>query len=215
MNYRELLQPANLLSILRVLLAPVVGYFLWLDTPTATVLAALVVILAGVSDGLDGYLARRLNQITPLGVALDPLADKLFAVILVVCLILFRDFPIWLALAIVARDLFILVGGMWLKRGRTLNLPSNLTGKWAFAAMAVLLGAHVIRFEFSIALMTPVVTVMLVASLISYALVFVRIRRNRPVKPFNDTKGWRIFRYSLLTAVAVAHAVMFYVEFVS
>jgi phosphatidylserine synthase len=180
MNYRELLQPANLLSLSRVALAPVVGYCLWLDTPIGTVIAALMLILAGVTDALDGYLARRLNQVTPLGIALDPIADKLFAVILVGCLIFL----------------------------------SNLTGKWAFAAIAVLLGAYVIRFEFSIALMTPVVVILLVASLVSYGLVFARVRKGVAVRPFDDTTLWRSIRYGLLAAAAVAHGVMFYVEFI-
>ena len=212
-NMREYFLLPNLLSLSRVVLAPVIWYLLWLDTTTATVLAGLTIIVAGVTDGLDGYLARRMNQVSGLGIALDPICDKVFAIILAVGLILYRSFPLWLAIAIVARDLLILVGGLYLKRGRALNLPSNLTGKWAFAAVAVLLGAYVIRFEFSIALMTPLVVIMLAASLVSYGRVFAVVKSGAEPKPFRDGPGWRIFRYSVLAAASVAHAVMFYVEF--
>ncbi len=213
MSFRELIQLPNLFSLSRVVLAPLIGYILWKDQPGATMVAALLIILAGVTDGLDGYLARRMKCVTRLGMALDPIADKAFAIILVICLILFRDFPIWLAAAIIGRDILIVAGGLWLKRRRDISLPSNLTGRWAFAAVAVLLGAYIIRFQFSIQLMTPIVVILLGASLIGYGLVFVRIKRGRSVEPFSDNARWRSVRYGLLTVVAAAHLVMFYVEF--
>ena len=119
MDYRNLGRLPNLLSLSRVVLAPVIWYFLRLDTPGATATAAGLVILAGVTDGLDGYLARKMGGVTRLGIALDPIADKLFALLLVMGLILYRGFPIWLAAAVVARDAIILIGGLLLTRGRT------------------------------------------------------------------------------------------------
>jgi CDP-diacylglycerol--glycerol-3-phosphate 3-phosphatidyltransferase len=212
---REILELPNLLSLTRVGLAPVIGYYLWRDDPTSTVIAALLIIAAGITDGLDGYLARRMNRVTSLGVALDPIADKLFAIILVGCLIIFRDFPIWLAAVIVGRDLLIVAGGMLLNEESRISLPSNLTGKWAFAALAVLLGAYIIRFDFSIAVMTPTVVVLLAASLFGYGRVFFKIRSGQPTPPFVDRAAFKVIRYSLLAATAVAHAVMFYHEFLS
>lgn len=215
MNSRELLQLPNLVSLSRIVIAPVIGYFLWRDTPDATIVAALLVILAGITDGLDGYLARRMNRVTPFGIALDPIADKLFAVLLVICLMLFRQFPGWLAAAIVGRDLLIVAGGALLKNKLPMALPPNLTGKWTFASLAVLLGAYVIRFEFSIAMMTPIVMALLVASLISYGRVFYKIKVGEAIKPFADRPVFKATRYMLLAAAAVAHVTMFYVEFLS
>jgi len=212
---RELFQPPNLMSLSRIPLGLLVVFYLWRDEPTATVIAVLLLILAGITDGLDGYLARRSGRITALGIALDPIADKVFACIVTVGLILFREFPLWLAAAIVGRDLLILGFGKLLTRGHDLSLPSNLTGKWTFAAQAVLLGAYVIRFEFSIALMTPIVVALLIASLVSYGRVFVAIRSGRTPRPFVDNILYRCFRYSLLAAAAIAHAIMFYREFLS
>lgn len=213
MNYRELLQPPNLLSLARVALVPVIGYYLWRDGPSDTLIACLLVILAGVTDALDGWLARRMRIVSDLGVALDPIADKLFAIGLVFCLIVFREFPVWLAVGVLARDLLILVGGAMLRTKRPVTLPPSLTGKWTFACLATLLAAHVIRFEFSIMLLTPIVTALLVASLINYGRLFFKLRAGQEIAPFNDRTLFRIIRYSLLGAGSLAIMVMFYFEF--
>jgi phosphatidylglycerophosphate synthase len=155
-----------------------------------------------------------MRQVTPLGVALDPIADKAFATILVVGLIFFRDFPIWLAGSVVVRDLLILWGGVsLLRRKPDLVLPSNLTGKWAFASLVVLLGAYIIKFNFSIILMTPIATVLLIASLVNYARVFVTFARGEEIAPFHDKTAYRALRIALTTVIALAHAAMFWVEF--
>jgi len=214
MQYHKLLTLPNLLTLIRILLAPAVAYFIWRADTGATVLAAVLFILAGITDGLDGYLARRLNCETRLGVALDPIADKVFAIVLVGALILWRGFPVWLAGVIVGRDLILLGGGtILMRRFPGISLPSNLTGKWAFAAVAVLLGAHIIRFEFSIQLMTPVVVTLLAASLLSYGQVFRAVYHRREVEPFRDRPAYRAIRIGLTCAAALAHVVMFWVEF--
>ena len=216
MNFREAYRLPNLLSLSRLLLAPLAVYFLWRAEIWANWTAGAIVIVAAITDGLDGYLARRLRCVTPLGTALDPLADKGFAAILVIGLICFRDFPIWLSALIVGRDLLILWGGVYLMRRRPdLVLPSNLTGKWAFASLAVLLGAYVIRFNFSINFMTPVVAVLLTASLVSYARVFVIVSRGEAAGSFQDKTVYRAVRTVLASFVILAHLLMFWVEFLA
>ncbi len=97
----------NLISMARV--------FLVLPTVMALlneqfVLALLLYTIAGISDGLDGYIAKRYNYISRLGSILDPLADKLLLVATYVVLAWLELLPIWLAIAVVARDLLILLG---------------------------------------------------------------------------------------------------------
>jgi CDP-diacylglycerol--glycerol-3-phosphate 3-phosphatidyltransferase len=214
MNFREACRLPNLISLSRILMAPVAVYFLWRTENWASWVAAAIVVVAGITDGLDGYLARRMRRVTPLGVALDPIADKCFAAILAIGLIVFREFPIWLAALVVGRDLLILLGGVHLMRRRPdLILPSNLTGKWAFASLAVLLGAYVIGFNFSITCMTPIVTILLIASFINYARVFATIARRKEVVPFHDKAAYRTIRILLTILVILAHLVMFRVEF--
>ncbi|MGD8407117.1 MAG: CDP-alcohol phosphatidyltransferase family protein [Thiohalophilus sp.] len=104
MNLRQL---PNLISILRILLVlPVVWALLRGDYRTALVLF----MIAGLSDGLDGYLARRYGWITRLGGLLDPLGDKLLMVCGYLTLGWIEALPGWLVGTVIARD-GIIVGG--------------------------------------------------------------------------------------------------------
>jgi CDP-diacylglycerol--glycerol-3-phosphate 3-phosphatidyltransferase len=197
----EILQPANLLSLSRVLLTPFIGYYLWRGDNQATLVCALLLIVAGITDVLDGYVARRLNQISRLGMVLDPLADKVLVVALVVMLIFFRGFPLWLAVVIVGRDLLILAAGMVLLKGSDIIIPSNMTGKRAFAAIALLLGSYIIRFDFGIMLMTYVTIILVAASTTIYIKCFVLLRKGVPLTPFADRPLYRITRAVVTIAV--------------
>ncbi len=194
MPIREILQPANLLSLSRVFLTPFIGYYLWRGDSDATIIALALVVLAGITDGLDGYVARKLNQVGKLGIALDPVADKVFAGILAILLILYRDFPIWLAAVIIGRDLAIMLVGAIVIRKREVTLPSNLTGKYAFAAIATLLASYVIRFDFGITMMTCFTILFLILSTINYARVFVVVLGGGEVPSFRDRPAFRLSR---------------------
>lgn len=113
----------NLITILRMLLVPVVAYLLWHGAYRP---AVWLFLLAGVSDAIDGFIARRFNLITPLGGVLDPLADKLLVVATVLLLAWQGLLPWWLATVIIARDIFIIggVGACWLRAGRMEMAPS-------------------------------------------------------------------------------------------
>ncbi len=187
-------QIPNLVSLSRVALTPFVGYYLAQGDSRSTLICAGLLLLAGVTDGLDGYLARKLNQVSTLGIVLDPIADKIFAGILVILLILYRDFPIWLAAAIIGRDLLILVAGSILLRGRKVVIPSNITGKYAFGVMAFLLGSYVIRFQFGIEFTTWVTVALLILSTLTYARVFWHVRRGQAPPVFKDKTVYRLLR---------------------
>ena len=71
----------NLLSLLRILLIPLFVLVFYLPGAGMDVACAIIFGLAGVTDWLDGYLARKLNQTTPFGAFIDPVADKLMVVV--------------------------------------------------------------------------------------------------------------------------------------
>ena len=107
----------NLLTVFRMVLIPVFVSLLFYQR---FVLALGVFIIAGVTDGLDGLLARRFNQKSQLGTILDPIADKLMLVTAFVVLSMRSVFPqpvpshlpipFWVTVAVISRDVFILVG---------------------------------------------------------------------------------------------------------
>ena len=90
-----------MLSILRLLLVPV---FLWLLISDQFLIAFLVLMFASFTDWLDGFIARKFNQITSLGKVLDPSADRLFILATLIGLTVNEIIPAWLAIVIVARD---------------------------------------------------------------------------------------------------------------
>ena len=107
----------NLLTVFRMVLIPVFASLLFYQR---FLLALAVFVLAGVTDGLDGLLARRFNQKSQLGTILDPIADKLMLVTSFVVLSMRSVFPqplpthlpvpFWVTVAVISRDVFILVG---------------------------------------------------------------------------------------------------------
>src|SRR6476660_8615277 len=107
----------NLLTVFRMVLIPVFVSLLFYQR---FALALSIFILAGITDGLDGLLARRFNQKSQLGTILDPIADKLMLVTSFVVLSMRAVFPqplpshlpvpFWVTIAVISRDVFILVG---------------------------------------------------------------------------------------------------------
>lgn len=97
----------NLLTIFRILLVPVFIIFIINDR---MVMALAVFILAGLTDGIDGLIARVFNQKTPLGAYLDPIADKLLLCSAFLALTLRDILPNWLTVIVISRDVIILGG---------------------------------------------------------------------------------------------------------
>ena len=97
----------NALSLLRIFL---VAPFLIAVIYHAYLLALILFVTAGVSDYLDGYLARRLNQKSVLGSFLDPMGDKLLIAVAFIALAVQGYLPAWLAVLVVAKDVYTAMG---------------------------------------------------------------------------------------------------------
>ena len=101
----------NLITTLRIILAPIFIIYLINDQ----FLSALIVfLLCGISDGLDGFVARVFNQKSTIGSFLDPLADKIILVAAFIVLGVRGFLPPWLAVMVIARDVLILLGVLML-----------------------------------------------------------------------------------------------------
>ncbi|MER2604455.1 MAG: CDP-alcohol phosphatidyltransferase family protein [Siculibacillus sp.] len=131
----------NLISIFRLVLVPIAIDAI-LDQRFAV--AFWVFLVAGISDGIDGWIARRFDQRSELGAHLDPLADKALLVSIFVTLGMIGSLPIWLVIMVVSRDVLI-VGGVMLSWVLGRGVPirpllvskANTTVQIAFAAMAL------------------------------------------------------------------------------
>ncbi len=105
----------NLITLARILLVPVV---VWAIASNQMLFAFLLFAAAGVSDAVDGFLAKRFGMASELGRYLDPLADKVLIVSIYVSLGIVERLPRWLVILVVSRDLLIVGGVVVLLAGR-------------------------------------------------------------------------------------------------
>jgi cardiolipin synthase len=126
----------NLISLTRAILVPVVFWLLLTERVQA---AFFVFLLAGLSDALDGFLAKRFGWQTELGAYLDPLADKLLVTCIFVAMGVLGELPSWLVIGVVSRDILIVIGVLlsWLL-GRPLTIRPLAVSKANTVAQLVL-----------------------------------------------------------------------------
>jgi cardiolipin synthase len=134
----------NVLSLLRLAGVPLM---VWLILgPQRDLLAVAVLAIGGFTDWLDGFLARRWHQTSRVGQMLDPVADRLYIVAVVICLAVRDIVPWWLVVALVVRDVLIFAAVPLLRTRGYSALPVHFLGKAAtfnllYAFPLILLGA--------------------------------------------------------------------------
>ena len=119
----------NVLTVSRLLAAPAVGYFIVASHPWA---ALGLFFYAGVTDAVDGYLARRLGSQTVVGTVIDPMADKALMTIAVVALTATHALPLWLAVIILGRDVGLAISAIYF-RWISLPPPKTMARYWDFS----------------------------------------------------------------------------------
>ena len=177
----------NVLTIIRIILIPV---FVVLFFKGHKMAALAVFCAASLTDMLDGYLARKLNQITDFGKLFDPLADKLMVLTAMVCQTFWGPLPLVAVLIVAAKELVMVLGGVFML-SKNVVVYSNYFGKAAqvgFIASLILSFFHEKFLEENIVLwgMTPDIillwiTVMLaIAAMVVYGIEAVNtIRKNK------------------------------------
>ncbi len=128
----------NILTVARIALIPLFAYYL---VRQAYDVAAPLFALAALTDFADGYIARRFGIVSKVGATLDPIADKLNMLVATIVLALQALVPLWLAIAIVARDVVIVVGALVYRSaiGRLDIAPTLLSKLNTLLEFAVLL----------------------------------------------------------------------------
>ena len=151
----SILSIPNLLTFLRMALIPVIASMLFYGHYK---LALAFFVIAGVSDGIDGFLARRFQQESELGTIIDPIADKLLMTTAFIILSIpnvlpaMRHLPVpfWVTITVISRDVFILVGAAAINvvtgfRGFQPSLPGKVSTVVQIIAVAVVILAAQIR----------------------------------------------------------------------
>ncbi len=162
----------NILSIIRILLVFVFVFVLFVADNTY--LALLIFLIAGATDVIDGYLARRNKWITNLGKILDPVADKLMQCTVLICLWIKDIVPFWFVIPFFAKELFTIIIGFIVIRRRSVNVVSKWYGKLAVCLFYATIAISIIFEEWlsghtviSIVMYIPAV-VFALAAIIAY-----------------------------------------------
>jgi len=132
----QILTISNALSFLRLLLVFPVWFSLNnFQNETYRILTFILCIVAAITDYLDGYVARKRNEITKVGKIIDPLADKILVAVLTIKLYLIGELSSYFLLIILLRDIIIFVGGIVISLKLKKVLSSNLLGKITVTAI--------------------------------------------------------------------------------
>lgn len=197
-NLSDITKIPNILTAVRILLIPLfVVVFLWENgnirvgadpenEGSGYVIAAIIIIISGLTDAADGFIARKFDMITDLGKVLDPFADKLTQTAVVVCLI-FRYSEIWQAVAalfgiILIKEITMLVMGvLFLKKGQDLG-GAKWFGKLAtiafYVLVIILIGAPSLSTPAAL-VMVSVMALFAVLSFVLYMREYYRLWQSR------------------------------------
>ena len=176
----------NVLTIIRIILIPV---FVVLFFKGEKIAALCVFCAASLTDMLDGYLARKLNQITDFGKLFDPLADKLMVLTAMVCQTFWGPLPLVAVIIVAVKELVMVLGGVFML-SKDVVVYSNYVGKTAqvfFIASLILSFFHEKFLEGNVTLwgMTPdilllwITVALAIAAMVVYAVEAVKMIGNK------------------------------------
>ena len=187
----------NALSILRIILIPIY-VFVYLSAPDAVsaadpatfapyLWAGAILVFSGLTDVLDGIIARRFHQITKLGRILDPLADKLTQAAVTVTLAIRNPQWIFLPVIYILKELLMMIGGMILINKFRDMAPSKWFGKLAtgvfYCATILLVSLPIMPGWCKLALIISIIVTLVFAFIMYFPLFFSYFRREKPLVP--------------------------------
>jgi len=171
----------NILSCIRIALVGVFVFLFFLDYPQNIVWALVTFLIAGATDIVDGYLARRNNWITDLGKILDPFADKLMQCTVLICMLIKGLLPVWLVVPFIAKELTMIIGGFFVSKKISHVVVSNIFGKmtvvffYAAIFVCILAREYLASNPWLLYLISSMVLIVAMAALANYILSAARM----------------------------------------
>ncbi|RKD31798.1 CDP-alcohol phosphatidyltransferase family protein [Thermohalobacter berrensis] len=169
----------NILTIFRFFLIPIFITIFYSPIDNNIKYAIYIFILAGITDVLDGYIARNFNMVTKWGTVLDPLADKLMQLTVLVCFTDKNFLPIWVILVIGIKEILMIIGALFLYyfADKTV-VPANKFGKLAtvffYAAILVIAFTSNITIKYVFVGLTLLLTII---AFVNYLIGFNKISK--------------------------------------
>lgn len=158
----------NIITIFRIFLVPIFLLVFHSNMENRILISGLIFLLAGFSDVLDGYIARRFDMGSKLGAALDPFADKLMSFAVLISFAIGGLIPIWIIVLILVKEAIMIVGGFFLYfREENIVIPSNLSGK------AATVGLYASVLSIALGLSKDISTTLLIITVVLNILAFI------------------------------------------
>jgi CDP-diacylglycerol--glycerol-3-phosphate 3-phosphatidyltransferase len=166
----------NLLTLLRILLVPVLVVALGTEAEGGSKLAAAVFVIAALTDGLDGYIARSRQSVTTFGKVMDPVADKLLIAAALLTLVSLDRLDAWVAMIIIARE--FAVSGLRIAAGQQgVVIPASALGKIKTTVQSAAVLALIAVDDTGTTWVAALVYAMVLTTIVSGADYFLNFRR--------------------------------------
>jgi CDP-diacylglycerol--glycerol-3-phosphate 3-phosphatidyltransferase len=133
---------ANFITIMRIVLVPLFLVILLTEMQNKEIIAFAIFVIAAVTDALDGYVARKYNEVSDLGKFLDPLADKLLVSAALIALVYLQEVETWVAAVIILRELFISFFRFYFlvnNASFSASIPAKVKTTFQIVALAILI----------------------------------------------------------------------------
>lgn len=178
----------NILSFIRLLM---VGVFVWVfftDYPNNILYALLVFLLAGLTDIVDGYIARKYNCISNLGKVLDPLADKMMQCAAMICLMIKGLIPLWFGIPFILKEVVLLLGGLFLYTNNRVLAVSKWYGKFAVTFFYLTIVSVIVFHKFFVEnqlllnILCGAALLITVGAMVSYFISYVVVGKDKGTK---------------------------------
>ena len=166
----------NLITIFRLFLIPIFLMVFHSNLVNNILYGGLIFILAGISDVLDGYIARRYNQTTRLGTFLDPFADKLMSFAVLISFTMKDLVSMWILIPILIKEILMIIAGltMYFRKDRRV-IPSNIYGKLGTALLYVSILSIVFHFPQGLTRLLLVATLLMnIIAFYNYLKIYLR-----------------------------------------
>ncbi|MCL2628618.1 MAG: CDP-diacylglycerol--glycerol-3-phosphate 3-phosphatidyltransferase [Oscillospiraceae bacterium] len=181
----------NIISIFRIILVPVFVAAYIFDSNDVKYSAIIIYAVAGLSDFLDGFIARKFNAQSRLGKLLDPLADKLMTFTAIICITVSKPILLWAVIVFFVKELCMGIGGLVIHKIAHVELPpSNMLGKISTAVFFLACGVLLLFTGITDGVATIIIAFAIGLTLVAFATyiyTYIKVMKSRPKKA--DTNG--------------------------
>jgi cardiolipin synthase len=166
----------NILTIFRIFLIPIFIITFFSSIAKSLLFAILIFLFAGLTDVLDGYIARKYKLITKWGTVMDPLADKLMLITVLACLVIKKYIPIWILIVISVKEIAMIISATFLYRQNTV-IPANKFGKASTLLFYIAIFFFIFNRTLADYLLYTAVMSAIVA-LVNYSFIYLKDKQN-------------------------------------